>query len=115
MGIAEIVALIVTVGPIVAQILRLISAKIENEKDAKLFRDAAKAVEFAEELAAANPELVKGGKDKLDQALRAFQQKNPKISITEAKTILQATLPQLGLGAAAKKRSAGISAALNGQ
>jgi len=104
MGIAEIFAIITLLSPIAVQALRLLSAKIDNEKTSKVLRDAANAVSFAEELAAANPKLVKDGEAKLDQAVRALQQRNPKIPIAEARTIVQGILPQMGLGASIKKK-----------
>ena len=115
MGIAEIIALVSVLSPVVVQVLRLLSAKIENEKTQKIFQDAATAVTFAEELANANPELVKGGKEKLDQAVRAFQARNPKIPVEQAKVAIQAALPHLGIGATAKKKPVNLGAVLNGQ
>jgi hypothetical protein len=112
-GIPEIIAIASLAAPVLVQLLRLLNAKIANEKASAVMSAAEQAVLFVEEVAAANPDLVQKGSGKLTAAAGELMKKYPKLSDPEAKALIRSTLPKLGLGAAAKKSP--ISQVLNGQ
>lgn len=89
---------------LVVQLLRKMGIALDAERQAQLEYTAKQAVLRVEEQAAAyvKTHAVKMlPKDKLEKAVADVLTKIPRVSQAEAEDIVQAVLPQLGIGAAA--------------